>query len=91
MLFTGLLAFAVFCIVQDVATVAGARRYVRLQREALAGRGPAVTVDEVMEAAVDRSVRQGLVYGGMTAAIGALLALRARRRRSGQERPKVLR
>ena len=65
-----LLAFAVFCVVQDVVTVAGAKRYARLQREALAGRGPHVTVDEVMKPAVASSVRQGLVWGGVVAVVG---------------------
>lgn len=74
-------AIVVFCVVQDRLTAAGARRYVALQRAALAGRAPAVTVDEVMGPAVDRSVRQGLLWGaGVLAAGLGLAALQANRR-----------
>ena len=64
-------AFVVFAIVQDRVTAAGARRYVALQRAAIAGRGPAVTVDEVMRPAVERSVQQGLMWGGAVLVAGA--------------------
>jgi hypothetical protein len=63
-------AFVVFCVVQDRIAASGARRYVALQKEALAGRGPAVTIDEVMRPAVDRSVRLALVSSGAVAALG---------------------
>ena len=72
-------ALVVFSIVQDRVTAAGARQYVRLQREALAGRGMPVTVDQVMRPAVERSVRQGLLWGGVVLAAGLGLA-EARRR-----------
>ena len=75
-----LAGFVVFCGVQDRITAAGARRYVARQREALAGNGRLVTIDEVMGPAVDRSVRQAALYGGAVAAAGvALGALRRRR------------
>jgi hypothetical protein len=61
---TALAAFAVFCIVQDRVTAAGARRYVALQRDALAGRGHAVTIDEIMRPAVEQSVHEGLFWSG---------------------------
>ncbi len=64
-------ALAVFCIVQDRVTAAGARRYVALQKEALAGRGRKVTIDEVMRPAVNRSVRLALLSSGAVAAAGA--------------------
>ena len=69
--FTLAAAVAVFCIVQDRVTAAGARRYVALQRDALAGRRPLVSVDEIMRPAVDRSVRLGLLSSGAVAAAGA--------------------
>jgi len=62
---TALAALVVFAVVQDRVTAAGARRYVALQRAALAGRGPMVTVDEIMRPAVAQSVHEGLVWGGV--------------------------
>ena len=61
---TALAAFGVFCVVQDRVTAAGARRYAALQRDALAGRGRAVTIDEIMRPAVAESVHEGLLWGG---------------------------
>ena len=72
-------AVVAFCVVQDRGTAAGARRYVSLQRAALAGRGPVVTVDEVMIPAVRRSVRDGLLWGGAIGAVGLAGAAAARR------------
>ena len=75
-----LAGFVVFCGVQDRLTAAAARRYVTMQRQALDGNGPLVTIEEVMGPAVDRSVRQASLYGGAVAAAGvALGALRRRR------------
>ncbi len=48
-LVTALAAFAVFCVVQDRVTAAGARH--------------AVTIDEIMRPAVDQSVHDGLLWG----------------------------
>ena len=75
---TGVLALAVFCIVQDRITADGARRYVALQREALAGRGNRVTIEEIMRPAIERSVRLGLLAAGGVVAVGGLLAWRRR-------------
>jgi hypothetical protein len=72
-------AAAAFCIVQDRVTAAGARRYVALQSEALAGRGAAVTVEEVMRPAIRRSVRLGLLAGGGVAGVGLTAAAVMRR------------
>ena len=72
--FTFAVALTVFCIVQDRVTAEGARRYVAMQREALAGRGPATTIDDVMRPAVDRSVRLALASSGVVAACGAAAA-----------------
>jgi hypothetical protein len=71
---TAIAAFIVFAVVQDRVTAAGARRYVALQRDAIAGRGPAVTVDEIMRPAVERSVQQGLMWGGAVLVAGASVA-----------------
>jgi hypothetical protein len=76
--FTLAAAFAVFCVVQDRVTAEGARRYVRMQRSALAGRGPAVTVDDVMQPAISRSVRLGLLSSAGVLAAGAAAGLMVR-------------
>jgi len=71
---TALTALVVFAAVQDRVTAAGARRYVALQRAALAGRGPAVKVDEIMRPAVAQSVHEGLLWGGVVLISGAGIA-----------------
>ena len=78
-----LAAVVVFSIVQDRVTAAGARRYVALQRDALAGRGQRVTVDQIMRPAIARSVQQGLIWGGVVFVAGVSLAgvVSARQRR----------
>jgi hypothetical protein len=77
---TALAAVVVFAVVQDRVTAAGARRYVALQRAALAGRGPAVTVDEIMRPAIAQSVRDGLLWGGvvLVSGVGMAVAVAAR-------------
>jgi hypothetical protein len=82
---TAVVAFVTFCVVQDRVTAAGARRYVRLQREALANGGPQVTIDEIMRPAIDRSVRQGLAWAGMVAGVGVAAALAVQRKRPDRE------
>jgi hypothetical protein len=72
---TALAALVVFAIVQDRLTAAGARRYVALQRAALAGRGPTVTVDAIMRPAIAQSVHDGLVWGGIVLATGVGIAV----------------
>jgi hypothetical protein len=79
---TAIAALAVFAVVQDRVTAEGARRYVALQRNALAGRGPAVTIDEIMRPAIQRSVQQGLLWGGVVLALGLGVAGAMGRRRS---------
>ena len=73
-------ALAVFCIVQDRVTAAGARRYVARQTDALAGRGPYVTIDEIMQPAIAESVREGLLAAGVVVAIGGVVAWRRSRK-----------
>lgn len=73
-------ALVVFAVVQDRLVASGAGRYVALQRAALAGAAPAVTIDEVMRPAVARSVRQGLRWSAMILAAGlGVAAVMARR------------
>ena len=80
---SALAAVVVFAAVQDRVTAAGARRYVALQRDAIAGHGRAVTVDEVMRPAIERSVHQGLMWGGAVLVAGASVAgVVSRRHRS---------
>jgi hypothetical protein len=82
--FTVIAAVVVFAVVQDRLTAAGAREYVRLQRAAIAGAGPAVSIDAVMQPAVRRSVRQALGWSGVVMSIGvAGAAVVSRRSRRG--------
>jgi hypothetical protein len=75
---TGLAALATFAVVQDRTTARGARDYVARQRDALAGRGTRVTIDEVMQPAIARSVRDGLLAAGGVVVVGGLIAWRRR-------------
>jgi hypothetical protein len=63
-------AVVVFLAVQDHEVGAGAGRYVAAERAALAGQGPAVSVDEMMRPAVRDSVRRGLVWSAVVGAVG---------------------
>jgi hypothetical protein len=72
---TAVAAVVVFAVVQDRVTAAGARRYVAIQRDALAGRAQPVTVDEIMRPAIQRSVHQGLLWGGAVLVAGVGLAV----------------
>ena len=70
---------AVFLTVQDRITAAGARDYVGRQRAAAVGQAPAVTIEEIMRPAVKRSVRVGLLWGGVVLAAGLAVAFSAGR------------
>lgn len=78
--FTGIAAIVVFAVVQDRVTVAGVGEYVSAYRDVAAGRRPPVTIDEIMEPAVIRGVRQGALWGGvvLVAGLGGTLAVRRR-------------
>jgi hypothetical protein len=76
---TAILAVTVFCVVQDRVTAAGALRYTALQRDALAGRGSAVTIDEIMRPAIAKSVQQGVYWGAGVMAAGLAVAAAAAR------------
>ena len=67
-------ALVVFAAVQDRVTAAGAREYVARQRLAFAGRLTPVTIEEVMEPAIRRSVRDGLIWSGLVMAGGLAVA-----------------
>jgi hypothetical protein len=79
---TAIAALAVFAVVQDRVTAAGARQYVALQRDAIAGRGHAVTVDEIMRPAIKRSVRLGLTWAGIVVVGGVAIAAGVATRRT---------
>ena len=73
------IALAVFAFVQDRVTASGVSEYAERQRAALAGRGAAVTIDEVMVPAVRRSARDGAAWGA-----GVVIAGFAAARRLGR-------
>ena len=74
-----LAAIITFCVVQDGETSAGVGRYITAQRAALAGRGPRVTVDEIMGPANRMAVREGLTWSGRVAMAGLIGLLVYRR------------
>ena len=78
---TAIAALVVFAAVQDRVTAAGARRYVSIQRDAVAGRAQPVTIDEIMQPAIAQSVQQGLTWGGLVLVAGASVAGAVARRR----------
>jgi hypothetical protein len=63
-------AVATFCVVQDRVTAAGARRYVAMQRAAIAAGEAPVAIDAVMIPAVRSSVRLALAWSVGVAAAG---------------------
>ena len=87
---TAIVAVVVCAVVQDRVTAAGARRYVALQRAALAGRAHTVTVDEIMRPAVAQSIRQGLLWGGavVVCGVGMAAAMAARGVTDPERRPR---
>ncbi len=83
-----LAAVIAFCVAQDRGTSAGVGRYIAAQRAApdlrsaaagRAGRGPMVTIDEVMGPANHAAVREGLRWSGRVAMVGLIGALVFRR------------
>jgi hypothetical protein len=81
-----LVALGAFAYMQDLWMAEAAGRYADLQRDALAGRGPAVTVTGVLEPAIRESVEVAAAWGGGVFGAGAVVAVLAgrgaRRRRS---------
>ena len=66
-------AVAAFCIAQDRIVKAGEQAYVDRQRAALAANAMPVTVDDVMQPWIRRSVRTGLLWGSLPIVGGAIL------------------
>ena len=83
MIVTVVAALVVFAVIQDRLTAAAARQYVDLQRAAIAGTAPPVTIDEVMKPGVRRAVRVALLWSGAVTLAGlagaAAIARRSRR------------
>jgi len=81
--FSCVAAVVVFAVVQDRVTVAGVGQYELAYRAAVAGRGPAVTIDDIMKPAVARGVQQGALWGGavLVAGVGGTFAVRRLRGR----------
>jgi hypothetical protein len=75
--FTFVAAFAVFCVVQDRVTAAGATLYGEQALAAIARHEPVVSADAVMRPAIRRSVRLGLASAGavLLAGLGAAAAV----------------
>jgi hypothetical protein len=69
-----LIALGVFAYTQDLLMAQAAGRYAELQRAALAGRGPSVTVLEVLEPAWRESVEWGAWRGGSVLGVGVAAA-----------------
>jgi hypothetical protein len=67
-----LAAITTFCLVQDAETSAGVGRYISAQRASLAGRGPRVTVDEIMGPANRAGLREGMAWSGRVAMAGLI-------------------
>jgi hypothetical protein len=80
-------ALAVFAIVQDRITAAGARQYAASQRTALRDGIAPVNVDQVMRPAIQRSVRQGLLWGAVVLAVGLGVSAGAGRSERASRKP----
>lgn len=78
LLATAVAALAVFAVVQDRVTAAGARRYAALQSGAVPGRAADVTVESVMAPAIRRSVWWGACGAGAVIVLGVAVASRLR-------------
>jgi hypothetical protein len=74
-----LIALGAFAYMQDLFMAEAAGRYADLQRQALAGHGPAVTVTAVLEPAIRESVDVGAAWGGGVFGAGAVIAAVASR------------
>ena len=77
-------SLVVFAAVQDRVVADGVGRYVLMKRDAMAGRGPDVGVDEVLGPAVRDSVRSAGLWAGGVFIVGCGLAAAVRRRGGGR-------
>lgn len=90
LIIAALVALGVFAYTQDMLMAEAAGRYVDAHRAAVAGRGPSVTVVDVLEPARRASVEQGAAWGGGVLGVGAAVAVvvgRALRSRPADRRP----
>ena len=74
-------ALVVFAVVQDRVTSAAVGQYELAYRDAVAGRRPRVTIDDVMKPAVADGVQQGALWGGAVFIVGVGGTFAARRLR----------
>ena len=81
--FTFLAAFAVFCVVQDRVTAAGAQQYALRALAAIDGHQPVPPIDAVMRPAVRRSVKLGFLSADAVLTVGIVTAVVMSRRRRG--------
>jgi hypothetical protein len=84
--FTFLAALAVFCVVQDRVTAAGATEYGERALAAIARHEPVTPVDTIMGPAIQRSVRVGLASAGAVLIVGLLVAAGRRAASAGHAR-----
>ena len=82
--FAAIAALTVFVVAQDRIVTSGVGRYIDLKRTQLAGRGPDVAIADVMQPAVRRSVRFGLILAGAVFFAGCGVAALRSRRSSGR-------
>jgi len=80
---TFLAALAVFCVVQDRVTAAGASRYARAALAAIDRHEPVAPIDSVMRPAVRQSVISGLASASVVLAAGLGIAAAVSRSRRG--------
>jgi len=77
-------AVVIWIVVFDTIVVQAGRDYLTRQALCQQGRGPAVTIREVMDPAVSRAARTATVSGGAAGAAGILAAWAAARQRAGR-------
>ena len=76
-------AAVVWNVVFDDGVTQGVRDYLTRQALHQQGRGPAVTIPEVMDPATARAARAATAWGGGIGALGLLVVWAASRRRPG--------
>jgi hypothetical protein len=77
-------AVVVWNVVFDAAVIQAGRDYLTRQALRQQGRGPAVTIREVMDPGVTRAARRATLSGGAVGAAGILAAWAAARQRPGR-------
>lgn len=80
---TVIAALAVFCIVQDRVTAAGAQQYALQALAAIDRHEPVAPIDSVMRPAVRRSVRLGFLSANAVLIVGMAAAAVVSRRHRG--------